>query len=306
MVRAESVLLDNRLRGYKRRLIVTGVTCLLLVSSLIGIGAGFCAATLHVTRRTGPKPIGAEPVQIVADDRANLKAWWFNSKTPNGGCVIVLHGIADSRASSSGFAPMFLRPGYSVLAPDSRAHGESGGKFVTYGLLEKYDVVLWAHWMQRHGCQRIYGLGESLGASVLIQAIAVGPVFNAIVAESPYADLQHMAKYRLKQSVRLPAPLSGIVASGVVKAGMLYARLFDKLDFSQVAPMESLRASATPVLLIHGTGDTRTPPEESQRLASVRQNSIDLWLVPHGGHTDASSVAPSEFQARVLHWFSKH
>ncbi len=50
---------------------------------------------------------------------------------------------------------MFVTQGYSVLAPDSRVQGESGGEFVTYGLLEKFDVMAWAHWLQRQKCQRI-------------------------------------------------------------------------------------------------------------------------------------------------------
>ena len=37
---------------------------------------------------------------------------------------------------------MFLEEGYSVLLPDSRGHGTSGGELVTYGLLEKRDVLL--------------------------------------------------------------------------------------------------------------------------------------------------------------------
>ena len=102
----------------------------------------------------------------------------------------MLHGIVDSRAGSIGFAPMFLNEGYAVLLPDSRAHGASEGQFVTYGLLEKYDVIAWADWMKGTGCHSLYGFGESLGASILIQAAAVKPAFAAIVAESPYADLE--------------------------------------------------------------------------------------------------------------------
>jgi fermentation-respiration switch protein FrsA (DUF1100 family) len=90
---------------------------------------------------------------------------------------------------------MFLNQGYAVLLPDSRAHGASEGRFVTYGLLEKYDVLAWASWMKRAGCANLYGLGESLGASILIQAAAVQSVFAAIVAECPYADLREIAEY---------------------------------------------------------------------------------------------------------------
>ena len=100
------------------------------------IGGLFCAATLHVQRLTGDPPQGAVPVAISANDGAALKGWWFRPAFPNGNCVLVLHGIGDSHVGTAGFAPMFLEKGYSVLVPDSRGHGASGGAFVTYGLLE--------------------------------------------------------------------------------------------------------------------------------------------------------------------------
>src|SRR5436190_20629779 len=272
---------------------------------LVGVGASFCVATLHVPRHVGAPPPNAADVDVVANDKVRLKAWWLRAAKPNGNCVIVLHGIADSRSSSVGFAPMFLRQGYAVLVPDSRAHGKSGGEFVTYGLLEKYDAVVWAHWMKSEGCHKIYGLGESLGASVLIQAAAVEPIFAAIVAECPYADLREIAEYRMRQFVRLPGFIAAPVARVVVASGMLYAYFVERLDFRQVSPVKSIARTLTPILLIHGLDDFRTPPAQSQELAAANPGD-PLWLVPKANHTGASTAAPDEFPRRVSSWFAKH
>ncbi len=266
------------------------------IALLALIGAVFCNATLHVPRRVGPAPEGAQDVAISADDHARLRAWWMRPRTANGNCVIVLHGIGDSRVGSGGFAPLFLNEGYSVLLPDSRAHGVSEGRFVTYGLLEKYDAIAWADWMRAAGCRKVYGLGESLGASVLIQAAAVRPAFAAIVAECPFADLRETAEYRVGFG-----PLGKIV----VADGMLYARIAYGLNFSDVSPLRSIAATSTPILLIHGQNDTRTPPENSVRLAAANRAN-PLWLVPNAGHTGASAAAPEEFRRRVLAWFAEH
>lgn len=131
----------------KRIGIATAVTAVLL-SCLIAVGAGLCAAMLHVPKKVHAAPPNAGPVELTAKDNVTLRAWWLHPTTRNGNCIIVLHGIADSRAGSVNFAPMFLTQGYAVLVPDSRAHGESGGNFVTYGLLEKYDVIGWTGWMK--------------------------------------------------------------------------------------------------------------------------------------------------------------
>ena len=103
---------------------------------------------------------------------------------------------------------------------------------MTYGLLEKYDVIDWAGWMKRAGCRNLYGLGESLGASILIEAAAVEPVtFSAIVAESPFADLRETAEYRVRRmsmtTIKLPGFVAIPLAKAVVSSAVLYARWVD-------------------------------------------------------------------------------
>jgi dipeptidyl aminopeptidase/acylaminoacyl peptidase len=258
-----------------------------------------------VPRRLGPTPANAVSVSVLAVDKANLSAWWIRQSTSNGKCVIVLHGIADSRLGSVGFAPMFLNAGYAVLLPDSRAHGASGGEFVTYGLLERYDVLAWAHWMRGAGCSKIYALGESLGASILIEAAAIEPAFAAIVAECPYADLRETAEYRMRQMLRIPDFAAVPIAKIVVSSGGLYARRVDGLNLLEVSPLSVIAQASSPILLIHGLNDFRTPPSNSEKLA--RANPRDrLWLVPNALHTGASAAEPVEFRRRVLAWFAEH
>jgi uncharacterized protein len=218
---------------------------------------------------------------------------------------MILHGIGDSRASATGFAEMFLGRGYSALAPDSRAHGESGGDMVTYGLLEKQDVLEWAHWLQSRGCSKVYGLGESLGASILIQASAAEPAFAAIVAESAYADLQDAAEYRFERMLPMRASLAGPLAWAAVVNGKLYARLAYGLNFDAASPLEAIRHTRTPILLIHGLADDQTPPEHSKRLAE-NDPSAELWLVPGLRHSSAYVAGAGEYQKRIFDWFGRH
>jgi uncharacterized protein len=238
-------------------------------------------------------------------DGVTLQSWFVRPIHPTGACVVVLHGIADSKSGSAGFAPMFLAEGYSVLLPDSRGHGASGGEQVTYGLLEKYDVLEWAHWMRKQGCTRLYGLGESLGASILIQAAAVEPQFQALVAECPYSDLRAVAEYRVGRMSNLPSPLAAPLAKVVVASALFYARLRYALDLNQVSPISSIRRTSTPILLIHGLQDTKTPYWHSQALAQASSHT-ELWLVRGADHVGASSADPKQFHERVLGWFARY
>ena len=217
----------------------------------------------------------------------------------------MLHGIGDSRRGSAGYAPLFLDEGYSVLLPDSRAHGSSGGELVTYGLLEKSDVLSWSHWLRQQDCKALYALGESLGGSVLIQAAALSTDFRAIAAESPFADLPAIAEFRVRQIFQLPPLLQSVIPSLLVPNSMIYARFRYGIDLRQVQPIESIRHTATPILLIHGLRDSRTPYWHSQALARASTSSV-LWLVPDAEHTGAYSTTPTEFRRRVLDWFTEH
>jgi dipeptidyl aminopeptidase/acylaminoacyl peptidase len=131
-------------------LIVAGVSVASFLAALTVASAIFCNATLRVARLAKDLRAPVDPgviwdtVTVQARDGAVLEGWFVHAGgNPGKRCVAVLHGINDSRVGAAGFAPMFLAEGYSVLLPDSRAHGRSGGQFVTYGLLEKYDVFDW-------------------------------------------------------------------------------------------------------------------------------------------------------------------
>jgi fermentation-respiration switch protein FrsA (DUF1100 family) len=269
------------------------------------LGAAFCKGTLQVERKLDRTPTSARTVSVVAGDDAKLSAWWIQAAKPNGNCVAVLHGIKDSRASSLRFAPMFLNEGYDVLLPDSRAHGASEGRYVTYGLLEKYDVIAWTEWMKGAGCGKLYALGESLGASILIQSAAIRPAFSAIAAECPYADLRQAAEFRVRRMLRIPALLAAPAAGLIVSSGEFYARWADGLNLELVSPVGAIASASTPILLIHGLNDSRTPFADSEKLARANPRNT-LWLVPNADHIGAAVAAPEEFRKRVLSWFAEH
>jgi dipeptidyl aminopeptidase/acylaminoacyl peptidase len=298
-----------------RKLVVLGVSAIASVVGAVTLASvTFCESSLHVRNRPfdTPAPVsiysGADwrTVRIRATDGSALSAWFVRPMSEHGRkCVMVLHGIRDSRLGAAGFAPMFLARGYDVLLPDSRGHGSSEGEIVTYGVRETYDLMAWAGWMRDKGCTDLYALGESLGAAVLIQTAGLTPVFRAIVAECAFTDLRTIAIYRLNRFLLLPAWLSGVAAESIVAGGLAYTRVRYGVDLAGASPLASMKKVTTPILLIHRMNDRETPPLHSKRLAEAGSSAV-LWLVPNAAHTKASAVAPGEFQRRVLDWFAQH
>ena len=102
---------------------------------------------------------------------ATLRAWLFTPENANRNCVVALHRISDTRTGLLGLARLLVENHYTVLAPDSRGHGESGGELVTHGLREAGDVHRWVDWLIASEHPRnVFGMGKSLAAGVLLQS----------------------------------------------------------------------------------------------------------------------------------------
>ena len=248
-----------------------------------------------------------DSASIAGEDGAVLRGWFLRAREGQGECVILLHGVSDTRRGVLGLGRPMLAAGYSVLMPDSRAHGESGGGLVTFGLLERDDVQRWATWMKAAGCTNLFGLGESMGAAILIQAAAEKEVFSAIVAESPYSSFLEIAEDRVQQRFASSWFASALIAKAIVPGAMSYDRLRYGIDLWEVSPERSAKRLQTPLLLIHGLADTNIVPRHSERImAAASPATTELWLVPDAIHTQASAAAPAEYRERVLAWFRRH
>jgi uncharacterized protein len=187
-----------------------------------------------------------------------------------------------------------------------RAHGESGGDLITYGVLEAGDVARWVDWLTgTENCERVYGLGESLGAGILLQSLSIESRFRAVIAECPYASLEEVGRDRVAQLLPIPLALGSVVDIPFIEAAFLYVRLRYGIDARQARPVEAVRNTRTPILLIHGVDDAKTPVRHSREIAAQNPR-IALWEVPRAGHTAAWSTEPGEFPRRVLGWFASH
>ena len=249
-----------------------------------------------------------QDVSVVAKDGAVLKGWFVTPAAPNGSAVILLHGITDNREGMAGYAQLMLKNGYSVLLPDARVHGESGGKIATYGLLEADDTHRWVSWLeeQQHpAC--VYGLGESYGAALLLQSLAAEDRFCAVVAESAFSQFTAVAPERAAYFIGMSSsPFMSKLLTPAVWIALGYTRAFYGLNLAKVNPADAVHHSKTPVLLIHGEEDVNILPWHSKYIAEKSPEHVQLWMVPHVNHTATWQLAPRQFETRVLGWFQNH
>jgi uncharacterized protein len=243
---------------------------------------------------------------ITTPDNVTLRAWMIHPHNPNGDAVLLLHGLGDNRLGMIGYAQLLLARRFTVLLPDARAHGTSGGPLATYGLLERNDIHQWADFLADLGPtvpdhrRCIFALGESMGAAQLLQSLDTHPSFCAVVAESSFSNFREIAYDRMGQPFHLGPWVGRTLLRPLVEVAFLRARLKYHLRMEDISP--EVAASKVPVLLIHGQIDSNIPVRHSQRIHARAPNTA-LWEVPGADHCGALSASPNEFEHRLLAWF---
>jgi uncharacterized protein len=299
----------------RRRVLALALTIYLVGCVILAIGLAqlaFRPPRVPINQRPAAQAMAArlgavlQDVSVIASDGVNLAAWFARPADANGNAVILLHGVGDNRQGMVGYAELFLSQGYSVLMPDSRAQGESGGQFATYGAKEANDVRLWYQWLTLHaGPNCVFGMGESMGAVIVLQAVKTAP-FCAVVAESPFASFRQIAFIRVGQIFHTGSWLGKIGLRPAVELAFVYGKLLWGVNLAAVSPEASVAGSRVPILLIHGLADQNIPWNQSERIRARNSTDITLWEVPQAGHCGAVSAAPDQFNERVLGWFRDH
>jgi pimeloyl-ACP methyl ester carboxylesterase len=84
-----------------------------------------------------------------------------------------------------------------------------------------------------------------------------------------------------------------------------WIRLRHGIDLRRVRPgVESIRAGATPLLILQGAEDEVTPLRGVRRLADAVPHRVELIVVPRMGH-DWFFRAQPEVMEKVTSWFEK-
>ncbi len=260
----------------------------------------------HAPRQVGEdmaRDTGArlEDAEIASAEGFRLRGWYFEPPRPNGAAILLIHGFTDTRAYMIEHARLFLRHGYRALLIDSRGHGDSEGGVVSFGVRESHDVRLWGDWLcQRTGGGRFFVFGQSMGAAIAVQSLAVDARIAGEVVEACFTRFSQAAIRRLVDRHFFGWTPARALFRPVLEYGYLYGRLRYRVDMRQAAPEDVLARAATPVLLIHGTADRTIPSDAIRALHACNPRWTLAWEVEGAGHTECLPRAGAEYERRVI------
>ena len=249
----------------------------------------------------GPTALGAETVTFPSASGSTIHAWFVRGRS-GAGAILLLHGAGANRTAMLSRALFFKRQGYTVLAPDFQANGESPGHHVTFGLLESFDARAAANFLRRVAPgDRIGVIGVSMGGAATLLGRA--PLrADALVLESVYPTIRQATSDRLATWF---GPLAGL-------GRLLTPALIDVVGSDIGVTADELRPIARigdvhePVMILSGTEDPYTPLAEADSLYAHAPEPKTFWAVPGATHEDLHAYAPAEYERRVGRFFARY
>jgi uncharacterized protein len=216
--------------------------------------------------------------------------------------IVLVSGYGDTQNQVLPYAEFLHRSGFSTLTFNPRARGDSGGEYVTLGVLEQIDldsVIRYAAQRADVDPNRIGVLGISMGGATAILTAARDRRIRAVVDDCGFSDAPSVIAASFEHFIHLPAipfaPVTVWIASH--RAG---------IDVSDVRPEDVVGAiSPRPILIIHGLADYVVPVANSERNFHAAREPKELWLVPGARHGDAHKVATAEYEKKVVTFFEK-
>lgn len=239
----------------------------------------------------------------VGPPAATLAYWWLEpSSAPARGTIVLLHGVRMDHRSLVGAGIAFQEAGYRSILVDLRGHGESSGRYLTYGALESSDLSELLDSFSARGAAlgNVGVFGFSYGAAVALDLGARDQRVCAVVAAAPFASLREVVSdYRHKY---LPAALNLIPErwfdAAIDDAGWLAA-----FNPDQSSPLLAVGSSRAHQLLLHGTADTQVPLRHSLALSSLAGPRAELRTILGAEHYDLPRGVQVEHEA--LRWFER-
>jgi len=243
-----------------------------------------------------------EEVSIISRDGLKLCGLLY-APYENAPLEIQLHGYRSNPIHDfSGGGLEVLKGGRNLLMIYQRAHGRSEGRTISFGILERLDVLEWVKFaIERFGSDvKISLVGISMGAATVLLASELDLPENVryAVADCPYSSIKEIIK-KVAGEMGFPPRL-------VYPFIRLGARIFGGFDPDLRTPLSAAANAKIPVLLIHGKEDGFVPFSMSEDIAKAAKERVHFCAFDGADHGMSYIVNPQGYMAAVNDFKNKY
>ena len=204
-----------------------------------------------------------------------------NGKEARNLCAILFHGYRSSAVRDfAGGAREMILLGIPTILVDERGQGHSGGRCVTFGAMERYDVLSWTEKaVEMFGKDvgiYLYGISMGGAAVLLSSGLPLPENVKGIVADCPFSSAKDI----------ICTVIRGMHLSDRILYPLIFqaAGLFGHFSLNHTNVRDAVKKASVPILIVHGEDDRFVPVEESRAIQKASPEKVDLEIFPKAGH----------------------
>ncbi|MCP0886507.1 alpha/beta hydrolase [Ligilactobacillus sp. WILCCON 0076] len=237
-----------------------------------------------------------------ATNNLRLVATYVPAAKKTNKTIIVAHGYHESHLNMASYIRMFHSLGYNVLAPDDRGSGQSQGKYLTFGWLDRLDYVKWIKKVINYSGEnsKIGLFGVSMGAATVMMTSGekLPSQVKAIVADCGYSSVSEELTNQLKQQFNLPK-------EPIIAVARIIAKLRVGFDFGKASSTAQLKKNKLPTFFIHGDSDTFVATNMVYKNFHAQKGPKKLWITKNTTHAMSYYNYPKTYKKKIGTFFAK-
>lgn len=222
-----------------------------------------------------------EEITIRSHDGLTLFGRYYRFSNDESRMEILFHGWrSNTFRDACGGAKLARDAGYNLLVVDQRAHGNSDGNTITFGIKEKYDCLDWINYaVARFGSDvRILLGGISMGAATVLMASALPLPENicGITADCGYSSPEAIIR-KVCRDMNIPDRLGYPFVR-------MSARVLGRFSLDGESAVEAVKHAKVPIMLMHGEEDDFVPFSMAGEIYDAIASKKQILTVPKAGH----------------------
>ena len=248
--------------------------------------------------------LSLKPEHLYINSFDNLKLHALFYKHPNAkGTIILMHGYHGKALYDFGpVFKLFIEKGYSILLPDQRAHGESEGKYLTFGVFESEDCLAWAKLIaQKFPNMPISLHGVSMGGATVCMTsnLDLPSEVKLIVDDCGYTS-PHAIISSVRKSMKLPAFPFQLYVS-------FFTKTLAKFSLKQKDSAKCVSECKLPQLFIHGGKDELISIDMGKQIYNS-SSAIDkrMAVEESAGHALAYMANKEKIAVDINYFYDKY
>lgn len=234
------------------------------------------------------------------NDDVTLRGWFVPAEDAKS-TIIFCPGHTGSVHSDLDYAPWFHGAGYDLLLFDWRGRGRSDSAEVSFGILERRDLLGAIDFLGERGIEQVGLMGFSMGGAVAMATSPMSEAVAAVVADSALVRVADAVANGLVQQRGMPPAIANALSRPIVWAASFQLGV----DVTVIDPIRWADFFRAPLLMIHGQRDPYVPPHMAYRLYHAAREPAELWMVPDAGHREIYQLREEEYKARVIGFFDQ-